>query len=612
MHRRTFGTAIVLALATVISLSAPSTADAQQQIVIEASGPPGGDPIGLPGILGGRQLKTGTGRITGRVLSAETGAPVRRAQVRITAPEVGVKTSLTDADGRFEFKDLPAGRFSINASKSGYVNVGYGQTRPFESARPIELADKQVLDKIDITMPRGGVISGRIVDEFGEPLADALVSAMRQTWANGRRRLTPSGRTSQTNDLGQFRMYGLPPGEYYVSATLRNTDMMLDPATILGGAVSGASGSTPSAGYAPTYYPGTTVAGSAQRVTVAIGQEAQNTDFALTPVRLARITGTVMTSEGKPLEGGMVTAAPMNRSGEIALTVMGTATGRTSKDGTFTINSVSPGDYVLTVRTLRINISEGGGGDTMMFRTMIGGEGTDAETAALPISIGGEDLSNVIVVTSKGSTASGKITFEGTSQPPSMTGIRITAASADLDSPTPGGGGAAAKADGTFEVKGLSGRRLIRAANLPPGWTLKSVRLNGEDVTDAGVEFKTGQDLAGLEIVATSKLTEVSGAATATNGTPLKDYTVVLFSDDSQLWNLPSTRWVMGARPNQEGRFRIRNMPAGTYHIVAVDYIEQGAWGDPELLERLKLRAKRITISEGGTETVDLKLVEQY
>ena len=100
----------------------------------------------------------------------------------------------------------------------------YGQTRPFESGRSIELADKQSLDKADISMPRGSVISGRIVDEFGEPVADANVTAMRQQWLNGRRRLMPSGRNAQTNDLGQYRIYGLPPGDYYVSATLRNMD----------------------------------------------------------------------------------------------------------------------------------------------------------------------------------------------------------------------------------------------------------------------------------------------------------------------------------------------------------------------------------------------------
>ena len=173
-------------------------------------------------------------------------------------------------------------------------------------------------------------------------------------------------------------------------------------------------------------------------------------------------------------------------------------------------------------------------------------------------------------------------------------------------------GGVTAKDDGSFQLKGLSGRRLLRLNNLPPGWTLKSVRLNGDDVTDSGIEFKSGQDLSGLELVASSKQTEITGGVTASNGSPLKDYTVVVFSDDPQYWTLPFTRWVNGTRPDQEGRFRVRNLPAGSYNIVAVDYIEAGAWGDPELLDRLKSHAKRITLSDGGSEKVDLKLVEQY
>lgn len=601
--------AVAIAFAFLGAAAAP--ARAQQQIVIEASQSPG-EPLMMPGFGGPRQLKTGTGRILGRVVSTDTGGPLRRAQVRLTAPEIGVKVALTDAEGRFEFRELPAGRFTLNASKSGYVSVQYGQTRPFEQGRPIELADKQVLAKIDIAMPRGGVISGRIVDEFGDPLPDALVSAMRQTWANGRRRLLPTGRTSQTNDLGQYRMYGLPPGEYYISASLRNTDIMIMDAALLGGASSGASGSTPSSGYAPTYFPGTTTAASAQRVTVAVGQEAQNTDFALAPVRLARVTGTVMTSEGKPLEGGMVTAIPASRTGEVGLALMGGANGRTSRDGHFSIPGVAPGDYTLTVRTVRIISSDGG--DTMMFRAAIGGgsDGSDSETASVPVVVGGEDVSNVVIVTSRGATASGRITFEG-GAPPAAGGVRINSIATDTDGPIMmAAGGVTAKDDGSFQLKGLSGRRLLRVNNLPPGWTLKSVRLNGEDVTDSGIEFKSGPDISGLELVASSKQTEITGGVTASNGSPLKDYTVVVFSDDPQHWALPFTRWVNGTRPDQEGRFRLRNLPAGSYNIVAVDYIEAGAWGDPELLDRLKAHAKRITLSEGGSEKVDLKLVEQY
>jgi hypothetical protein len=345
---------------------------------------------------------------------------------------------------------------------------------------------------------------------------------------------------------------------------------------------------------------------------VAVGQEAQNTDFALAPVRLAKITGTVMTSDGKPLEGGIVTAMPISRTGETGLTMMGGATGRTSKDGNFSIPNVGPGDYTLTVRSVRIITSDGG--DTMMFRATIAGgsDGSDSETASVPVVVAGEDLSNVVIITSKGATASGRITFEG-GAPPASTNIRITSVPTDADGPgMMAAGGATVKEDGSFQLKGLSGRRLLRVGNLPSGWTLKSVRQNGDDVTDSGVEFKSGQDISGLELVATSKQTEITGGVTASNGSALKDYTVVVFSDDPQLWSLPFTRWVNGTRPDQEGRFRVRNLPAGSYDIVAVDYIEAGAWGDPELLDRLKSHAKRITLSEGGSERVDLKLVDRY
>ena len=150
-------------------------------------------PIQFPG-MGPRQTKTGTARIRGRVMSAETGGAVRRAQVRITGPDIASKSAMSDAEGRYEFRDLPAGRFNLSATKSGFVTVQYGQTRPYESGKSIELVEAQVLDKADIAMPRGSVIAGRVLDEFGDPVADAMVNALRSAWTGGRRRLQPSGR----------------------------------------------------------------------------------------------------------------------------------------------------------------------------------------------------------------------------------------------------------------------------------------------------------------------------------------------------------------------------------------------------------------------------------
>ena len=178
---------VLLAGVCVFALFSPAAADAggRQQIII--NGAPVEGPV-TPG-MAPRQFKTGTARIRGRVLSAETGTAVRRAQVRVSGPDIGMKVATTDEGGRFDFVGLPAGRFILAATKSGYVSVQYGQTRPFESGKPIELAEAQILDKADILIPRGSAISGSILDEFGDPVTDAMVSAMRSVWSNGRRRL---------------------------------------------------------------------------------------------------------------------------------------------------------------------------------------------------------------------------------------------------------------------------------------------------------------------------------------------------------------------------------------------------------------------------------------
>src|SRR6516165_10125493 len=109
----------------------------------------------------GRQAKTGTARLRGRVVASDTGSVVRRAQVRISSADIGTKTAFTDAQGRYEFKDLPAGRFTVSVSKAGFVTMQYGQKRPFEPGRPIEIADAQVLEKADVAVPRGSAVSGR-------------------------------------------------------------------------------------------------------------------------------------------------------------------------------------------------------------------------------------------------------------------------------------------------------------------------------------------------------------------------------------------------------------------------------------------------------------------
>jgi hypothetical protein len=215
-----------------------------------------------------------------------------------------------------------------------------------------------------------------------------------------------------------------------------------------------------------------------------------------------------------------------------------------------------------------------------------------------------------LITTSKGGTATGRVIFEG-AMPQSLSSIRLMSMAVDGEGPSLAGG-SNVKEDGSFEIKGLSGPRLIRVANAPPGYTLKSVKLNGIDITDTGTEFKAGDTTSGLEVELSTKGTSITGAVTASDGSLLKDYTVVIFSESPEHWRLPMTRWVTGTRPDQDGRFKVQNLPAGTYLAVAVDYVPQGEWGDPDLLDRLKSGAKRFTLGEGATQSLDLKLVKDY
>ena len=199
----------------------------------------GGGRFGLPSDTG--EQPAGTAVIRGRVLTADTGTPVRRARVRAAlANNRNTRLVTTDEQGNFEFRDLAGGRWDVTASKAGFLTMRFGQRRSFEAGRPIEIADAEIMERVNFLLPRGSAINGRLLDEFGDPVARARVQALRYQLVQGTRRLTPIGQATQSDDRGVFRLYGLMPGEYYVSALLRAPQVdEPDDAT----------------GYAPTYLP---------------------------------------------------------------------------------------------------------------------------------------------------------------------------------------------------------------------------------------------------------------------------------------------------------------------------------------------------------------------
>jgi len=586
-----------------------SAASAAAQQVTQTIRVDSGDGLPLNILPPGRTPKTGASAVRGRVVAGDSGTPVRRAQVRISGSDIGTKTALTDNQGRYEFKELPAGRFNLSVSKSGYVTMQYGQSRPFEPGKPIDLVDTQVMEKVDVALPRGGVLSGRVVDETGEVVAEADVTAMRMQFQNGKRRLVQAGRNAATNDIGQFRIYGLPPGEYYVSATLRNMNLMaMD--FLNGDAKGGPTGSNQNAGYAATYYPSAPNPAEAQRVSLAVGQELSSVDIQLQPVRLAKITGMALGSDGKPMSGAMVMLLPSMKDATLLLTL---GTSRTDKDGNFTLTGVTPGEYSLQVQSGNAFATSAGGAVMMFnFRTSDDGSKADGpaqrEFGSASLSVDGDDITGLVITGTRGAKASGTLKFSGPA-PDGAKNVRISAPATDADNnPMPTFGNASVRDDGTFEIDSLVGGHIFRPANLPKGWMLKSVNFNGQDVTDRGIEFKAGEDVTAIEIELTSAVQTVTGTVASDTSQAVKDYTVVIFAEDQQKWALPQNRWMASARPDQDGRYRVTSLPPGRYFAIAVDYVAQGEWQDPEWLANAAKKATAFSLDEGASKTLDLRL----
>ena len=525
--------------------------------------------------------KTGTAKLAGRVTSLDTGRPLRRALVRAVGAELrDGKSVSTDAEGRWELRDIPAGRLTISVSKGGYVGLSYGQRRPFEAGKTVDVANGATVDKLDVALPRGGAVTGRVVDEFGEPVTGVSVSALRFRYLGGQRQLAPTGTTDTTDDLGNYRLHGLPPGDYYVSAR-PNTF------TFLGN-------SEDRSGYGQSFYPGTSNVNEAQRLQVAVGQEAQNIMISLVPSKISNISGTITSATGKPVKQGMVM---MRENGPVAMTSIRPGI---IENGAWKISGVAPGDYVLVAQVMDVE-AIGATGSTIGM--------PPPEIATTSVTVTGEDISGVAMTTTLGGIARGVIRFDGAAAPPA-TSSTTTLVAVDQDSSAMARtASAVVKADWTFELKGLSGRRLLRAINLPAGWALKSVVVDGTDVIDTGLEVKSGQEESDIQVVLTNRKTEISGTVQDAKG-DADDFVVLVFSSDPQHWGWQS-RHVRLARPDQTGRFLVDGLPAGSYLAVALEYVEPGEETNPEFLERVKSLATTVRLTEGEKKPITLKLSAQ-
>jgi protocatechuate 3,4-dioxygenase beta subunit len=520
----------------------------------------------------------GTAVIRGRVVEAATGKGLSRVQVRANTNASGPPPSpypwltLTDGDGRYEIKGLPANTYAVVATKANYVRSAWGEGRVEGPGKRIPVADGQVVDKIDVRMTRAGVVTGKIVDEFGDPVTDVYVTAMRYQYVQGSRRLMPSGRGGSTNDIGEYRVYGLTPGQYFVSATLRNFTAIN-------------TETTDRSSYAPTFYPGTGNVSEAQRMTIAPGQTVTGTNMTLLPIQTARVRGTVLDADGKPMSNAMINVMP-----RMGAAMIGNSMAPVQPDGKFTLN-VTPGDYTLRV---------------------FGGSGQDG--ASTDLVVNGSDIDGVQIVAVKPSTLRGRFVFTDSvngTPPPKPTAFDLGAAR-EWSIGQPVRSQAKIKEDGTFEVTLPPGHVLMRGLvtgqgggpNAPPPWRLNRVILNDLDVADSGIDVPANATIENVIIEWTNHNNDVTGKVTDADGKVVRDCFVILFAQDPAHWTW-QTRHLSVSRPGLDDTFHARVL-AGDYYAVAMSDVENLAWTDPDFLAQARDRAVKFTIADGEKKTIDL------
>ncbi len=604
--------------------------------------PPTRPGVQTPGAAATAGAPDATAKITGLVLAADTSLPVKRATVRAqggtpqrpaTPPVGGVPVTLqmavgssgstvppgmaqrevtTDDTGRFEMLDLPAGRYSVNVqAPATFISP------PMQSVQVTAGGSATVNFRLD----RGGAITGRVLDHEGDPLVRAQVTAVQRRNLSGTWRLTSTGSGSfaSTDDLGQYRLYGLPPGDYYVVASYLMPGPMIDQPR---------SDSQPKLGYAPTFYPSTVALEGAQKVTVRSGKDTSGIEVSLVRAKVGTVTVRATDSTGAPLTGTRGYVSLMT-AGELMSSSVGGGT-RRRDDGTFVIPNVPPGRYILSANA---GIGEGATA------------GSPREAAYKPLVVDGEDIV-ADIQTNTGATLSGRIVFEGTtpvqntSASGPMAGVRarVSARPADMASSmaVSTGTGANVGGDLAFQLTGLRGAVAPYASG--PGATLKSVMCGGEDIMLKGLILTGAEKIDGIVITLTTDVAMIDGIVTTAAGDPA-DAWIVVFPEDASKW-VPGSPFVRttrtrpspatmaagrGATPpgvqptsayaNRQGGFVMNGLLPGRYHVAALPYNPDSnspagvvPATDRESLEKLRASARTIGAAVGQASSVELRL----
>jgi hypothetical protein len=559
----------------------------------------------------------------------------------------GPRRVATDAQGRFLFRNVPAGTFTVTVTASGYMNGEFGETRPIqirsalELVRALDVRDGERPPPVTIRLWKLGGISGVVLDEANEPVVAVPVAVLSRVtdWGGP---VMQSQMTATTDDRGSYHA-DVPPGDYLV-AILASTSTV--PATAVdgflqamaeGGAAQQAylNGVAASGGLLPrgagvrtgdwlvnqlalgnrptlppivtreggltfyptTYHPSSTMATSATVITLRSGEEKSGIDIHLRPVPVRRVSGLVTGPNGPVphLALRLIAQDPAVRRTSPA-TVIDPSRALTDHNGAFTFLAVAPGAYTLAAfRAATVNAG--------------------ALWALHDVSLGETDIDDLQIVLRTGALISGHLVFEGSQAPPPTVLRTIGIALRPIPGSTPSfqqSIGVARIDTATLQFATapiVPGLYTIAVSGVPSGWILKSVTANGANLADQAFELPAS-GVSAVAVTLSNRISMLSGIARDAESRPMPSATIAVFPADKALWLPPgvASRRVQTTAPMRDGRYTIRGLPAGEYFVVAADW-PAADFTDGNVLTKLIPSASRVTIDEGTSRTQDLRVV---
>jgi hypothetical protein len=570
----------------------------------------------------------GTGLVAGRVVDPVSGQAVSGAVVwfqidMVMRPEN--PRVLSDAEGRFVFVNVPAGRYSLQAQKFGYTRGYFGQKGLMDPETDFTVADGQILSDVTVPIWKHAAIGGTVTDEAGEPVVGVAVRAFRKIVTFGEVRFTSGyqGAAGTTDDRGAYRLSSLLPGEYLVAVPSQLTTF---PAELMGqlerrevadeasGAIAelaplgnfrnqqvGGSiimGTTravipPSpdhdltAVYRTTLFPAATKLSEATTFGLKPGEERSGVDISLRPVRAGTLSGTITGPDGAPGP----TAIRLLPAGDALLSAsrdFDAATGMSDAAGRFTLLGVPEGQYVVWIE-----------------KRLPAAPGQPATSA--PQVYGAEP-----VTVSSGGQADVLVSL----RPKPRVTIRL-----DLrDGKTIRPGDLAL----LIEPIGAGGRAELAlepskpaVVSMPPGRyvitpyltqsSCTSVVFRGRDVSDEPLVLGT-EDVE-ITVACGDQPTRLNGTVRSERGMLDSEALVVVFPADRRFWSGAGlrVRRKASAQTSAAGTFTIANLPPGDYFVTAVPIAGSDFWQDPKVLEALSASATRVSFGPGESRNVDVR-----